>query len=617
MSQQSDMHSRLQQLRARRTSGGASNLVGGVFTPLRGGFDRRMTIQPVVYGEEIAFIKDATSLCLGRIGTSGNICLKPTSECDTDSHTKKKGEIPEGKSLILLKGGDKGYESVVLEADELDQTLIDDLLHRENVSWPSEFAKMKSNDTKTLIQKEVVEDVLNTTRKHRSFASPAKFKATENILDKIGLLDTSHSLVSDMLELAVNEEGEGIDKDFTFEEVTYVKTCRDLYDRVEVLAENSKCLNDVILDLHPFILSHTKPVEHLLTGMRTEMASFQGQLGNKDLYRKDIPPCLWNAVETGYDTVTNLDKRLTDLNLLATEAHEIAEALLDEDEQNFKLNVDDEDISIKKEKMNASSKSASTRMLDGKIIRPKPSRNRGGGGGKRSGGGEGGSRNGDGFWTRVNGGLGEEPDSDESNDGTGNPDCDKDAVLCGHCMSRFDEVDNQLMATNIRLSNLEDSKNGNVDSAIMVKNKIYRGRADVAAELDMWFPSIAGRKIDAGLFPTPHLILNLMHADICSKKAPKIPLDQKDLIKLEIRRSDADAFYALQSDKPEFMITHELCPNFTYKASKAQRDAAAIRFLPSHEDFGNGLDSDSLHFKFKSSLEHAQGGERKVYRITP
>ena len=190
--------------------------------------------------------------------------------------------------------------------------------------------------------------------------------------------------------------------------------------------------------------------------------------------------------------------------------------------------------------------------------------------------------------------------------------CDENELLCGRCMVKFHELDAKMIAASVRLSNLEDAKNGNIDSAIMVKNHIYRGRADVSPELDKWFPSSMGKRIDAGLFPTPHLILNLMHADIRSKKAPKIPLDQKDLIKLEIRRSDADAFYALQSDKPEFMVTTELCPNFTYKASKGQRDTAAIRFLPSHDDFGNGLDSDSLHFKFKSSLEHIKA-ERERY----
>ena len=47
---------------------------------------------------------------------------------------------------------------MVLEADDLDQTSIDDLLNCENVSWPSEFAKIRSNDMKMLIHwRDVVE----------------------------------------------------------------------------------------------------------------------------------------------------------------------------------------------------------------------------------------------------------------------------------------------------------------------------------------------------------------------------------------------------------------------------------------------------------------------------
>jgi hypothetical protein len=94
---------------------------------------------------------------------------------------------------------------------------------------------------------------------------------------------------------------------------------------------------------------------------------------------------------------------------------------------------------------------------------------------------------------------------------------------------------------------------------------------------------------------------------------PKTPFDQKDLIRAGIRQSDVDAFYALQSDKPDFMITKgEACPNFTYSVSKAHHDTTVIPFLPTHGDFGNGLESDSLHFKFKHSLEHVQA-ERDSY----
>ena len=167
-------------------------------------------------------------------------------------------------------------------------------------------------------------------------------------------------------------------------------------------------------------------------------------------------------------------------------------------------------------------------------------------------------------------------------------------------------MEETVTASRIRIGNLEDAKNGSIDSAVMVKDRIYRGRQDIQAELDGWFSGV-GKQIDAGLFSTPHLILNLMHADMCSKNGPRIPLDQRDMIRHGIERSDADAFYSLQSDKPEFMITKDLCPNYTYKTTAAQKSSAAFKFLPSHEDFGNGLDSDSLHYKFKSSLEHVKG----------
>jgi hypothetical protein len=179
-------------------------------------------------------------------------------------------------------------------------------------------------------------------------------------------------------------------------------------------------------------------------------------------------------------------------------------------------------------------------------------------------------------------------------------------------MIRFNKIDDRLTSANIRLGNLEDAKNESIESAILLKNKIDRGQADVVAQLDEWFPEALGKKIDAGLFPTPHLLLNLMHADMCSKSGPKIPLDEKDLVRSGIRRSDADAFYALKRDKPHFLTTKDLCPNFAYKATEAQKKKALITFLPSHEDYGNGLDSDSLHYMFKQSLDHVRG-ERERY----
>jgi hypothetical protein len=272
MSSQSNLRSRLAQLQAQRSAaaGGTLNSSSLFSTPLRGGFDRRLTIQPVVYGEELAFVKDGSSLCLGKIGTGGNLCLKRDSECDVEAHTRRKGELPPGMSLVILKGEERGYGGTVLDADDLDNELIEDLLSRKNVSWPSEFAKIESNSTRTMTDLETVEDVLNTARKHRSFKTPVKVRVTEAILDKISLLDTSHRLLEEVITPQFNEEGESTTTpDFSFTHESYEKLCADVYDKVEVLAENSKCLGDVIIQLQPFIESHTKPMENLISGLRT------------------------------------------------------------------------------------------------------------------------------------------------------------------------------------------------------------------------------------------------------------------------------------------------------------------------------------------------------------
>ena len=129
---QSSYKARLASLRARRQAGAGASLPSDFSTPLCGGLGRLGTIQPVLYGEELALIQDAETLCLGRIGAGGNVCLKRAMSCDTEAHSKKKGTLPYGRSLILLRGEEKGYENVTLDANDLDKSFIDELLTRTN-----------------------------------------------------------------------------------------------------------------------------------------------------------------------------------------------------------------------------------------------------------------------------------------------------------------------------------------------------------------------------------------------------------------------------------------------------------------------------------------------------
>ena len=57
---------------------------------------------------------------------------------------------------------------------------------------------------------ERLEDVLDTAKKHMTFCTPAKHLTTENILDKISLLDTAQSLRIDVIELELDTKGGGV-----------------------------------------------------------------------------------------------------------------------------------------------------------------------------------------------------------------------------------------------------------------------------------------------------------------------------------------------------------------------------------------------------------------------
>ena len=49
------------------------------------------------------------------------------------------------------------------------------------------------------------------------------------------------------------------------------------------------------------------PVTDLSNGLKLEIASLRGDLGPKDLNKTDVLPGLWNAIETGFDSIQTLE----------------------------------------------------------------------------------------------------------------------------------------------------------------------------------------------------------------------------------------------------------------------------------------------------------------------
>ena len=60
-------------------------------------------------------------------------------------------------------------------------------------------------------------------------------------------------------------------------------------------------------------------------------------------------------------------------------------------------------------------------------------------------------------------------------------DCDKDVAMCFMCMNKINGIKSRLINSLLRLSNLEESKAGSIESAIMVKSEVFRGRRDIFA----------------------------------------------------------------------------------------------------------------------------------------
>lgn len=97
---------------------------------------------------------------------------------------------------------------------------------------------------------------------------------------------------------------------------------------------------------------------------------------------------------------------------------------------------------------------------------------------------------------------------------------------------------------------------------------------------------------------------------MCSSTRGKTELSPKDMRALGVKQADALAFFALQSTKPEFMLTKESCPSHKQVCSKTIRDAVPFKLIPSFANFGSSSDSASLHHCFKESLRQVKEAQK-------
>ena len=573
---------RLQALRDRRQSSGTSRSLFASPPPSKGGgvTGPADSNSPncVFVGEEVFYVHDANRVCLGRVGTGDKVCLKVAESCEVFSHVKNKPELPQKSFMGLKSSSDEvGHTSLILDTGNFDQSFISHLLEKTDMDWASEFGKIRANEVTSLSESSQANDFIDTVKKHRSFAkTPSKVKVESMYDESMRDFDQVTSGLESLLERTLDRDV------INFSGESYMKTVLAILDQLDAFYEFALLVENVLGGEIHRIQGHVGPIEEVVNGMRLKLAALAESLGSRESGDADLPPIVWKALESSFSSLSRLEDKIAKAMEIAEEAKEISLTLLESEEGRMK-DVD-EGNPIKASSPFLDRLNPDKPYMSDGILHP-PRKTRFANHGK------------DPNDPNQSG----PPPSDEPN---GVNCCTANGGVCVFCTQKFIELEAKLTAVEIRLANLESAKSGNVESAILVRHKIFRGRPDIIGWLDQAFPHDGKGGIEAACFATPHMIFNLVSADMCGLLAyPKLDLRESDLSKLHIKRSDAISFYALLQDRPDFMISNSTCPMHTYKSTKADRDKPPIKFVPTYADFGMSSDPDTLHYKFKTSLQ--------------
>jgi len=95
-----------------------------------------------------------------------------------------------------------------------------------------------------------------------------------------------------------------------FSEASYIEAMRSLVEYVDILAEVSGCVAEFFSATPGLIEDYVTPLESVVEGVRLEIGSVRGDMGVKEMTLSNVPPGLWNAVETGFMSISEVEKQV-------------------------------------------------------------------------------------------------------------------------------------------------------------------------------------------------------------------------------------------------------------------------------------------------------------------
>ena len=595
-----------------------ANLGKSFRTPTKGGVGHDDddiddgSIPSVVFGTELALIRDSGKLCLGRVGNGEKVCLKENAGCTVRSHRTSRMSL-EHSVCFLVRSGDTAtaFATPCLDALPLGNSYREQLLLRTGVDWAKKFTFIAENKILVASQETEMEGLTQDVLEQKMPQTPARTKSMLTIRDGASQVFIQNiALKDDFEKRALPTVSLKALREASAEDVQALSEHHDelIAYRVEKTGEAALHIGEFLQRLAKEHEGNLAALEQSIAGLRGLLSLLKGSVGEPSIQLPISNLTLWSTVQGVLERLDSAEEVIKAVGLALRDLQDSQAArAVRHRQRDASIRGGILRRSITKSENDSAwgggfrafgSSYPQEDMGDGyrdtsnNGSRNERSERNGGDSGEgqgsgHSGGGGGGGRRPnqvnfdlDDFGSRP---LGEEDDEGEFE--TGNT----------------PEEHTQLGDLEQRLRRLELMQAGRTtDQVVFFGNHSFNSRADLNAFLDGF---IGGLSIPSGLFPSPHQLLNLIYLEL----AGTLPgmKDFKALRDLGVSNRDFSATMAAFKVLPAPFEANSRLKTHCYQSSVGT--PARFKAIPSYTDWGLRSYEDSLCFKFNRELDRVEG----------
>ena len=594
-------------------------------TPVHGGGVAHSA--PIEFGQSLAWVRDASRVCLGKVGGNHKVCLRLKGECGVKAHQRQRIELDEDGNgcLVVLAGSqDVGRVSPVLNTASLEESLIEDILGRgTKENWGETFALLEDSRIRNEDEELRIKTLTATAKKQPIMRTPSQLSVKVRLEDQVSklaemLIDTAEAMVEagkakESLEVAKGVIAKTNDPE---ERTTALVTAMEpAVKRLDLITESHFNLSDLVLTMANILKTDVGELESLAFGMKGLISMIQGDIGKKNAEDGvDMAPTVWGAVREAWAHIIKMQETL---HLLGDNVVALREVANDAVPQRVESGhgggryISDGVLPATALRSNRSSRES----WNQRGVRGFSSLGSGYGndgyGNNRSNGNNGGSGrgfNGGGYGGGGRGRGGGAGGYGGPNDGGDDP------SESGSCLGRYEEDSRQsreddravipdavdeILARLDRLERAHAGAGGSGDQTVFFGSHVFRAKRDLSAFLEEF---LGLGYLPSGLFVSPHQILNAIHAEL-SHSLPGMK-DFKALKDLKVTTRDYHATTAALRNKPTVFESKRL---ETHAYTTPCATACRFKAIPSYAEWGLKSDTDSLYHKFSRELDRFEG----------